>query len=88
MRQKSRRIDNDIQKSSRWLQGYINAIQDSRHKPLVANSRNTINTTSYHEKHQDGHPRIHQEDFKIKISDIDVKSDLTASSSQEIQFWR
>jgi hypothetical protein len=53
MSQYSRRIDNDIQKSSRWLQGYIYAIQDSRHKPLVANNRNKINTTSYREKHQD-----------------------------------
>jgi hypothetical protein len=30
MNQRSRRIDNEIQKSSRWLQGYTHAIQDSK----------------------------------------------------------
>jgi hypothetical protein len=53
MSQKSGRIDNDIQKSSRRLQGYIYTIQDSRHKTLVANNVSKINTTLYHEKHQD-----------------------------------
>jgi hypothetical protein len=48
MTQKSGRIDNDIQKSSRRLQGYTYAIQDSRHKPLVANNEDKINTTSCH----------------------------------------
>jgi hypothetical protein len=44
MSQRSGRIDNDIQKCSRRLQGYTYAIQDSRHKPLVANNGNKINT--------------------------------------------
>jgi hypothetical protein len=32
------------------------------------------------------HPWIHQENFKTKFFDTNVKSDLTASSSQKIQF--
>jgi hypothetical protein len=69
MSQKSRRIDNDIHKSLRQLQGYTYAIQGSRHKPLVANNGNNINTTSCHRNTMiGGHSQIHQKNFKTKIS--------------------
>jgi hypothetical protein len=58
MSQRNRRINNDIQKSSRQLQGYIYAIQDSRLKPLVANNKNKINTPLILLKHHDRWPSL------------------------------
>jgi hypothetical protein len=58
MSQRNRRINNDIQKSSRQLQGYIYAIQDSRLKPLVANNENKINTPLILLKHHDRWPYL------------------------------
>jgi hypothetical protein len=68
MSHSSRRIHNDIHKSSRRLQCYTYAIQDSRHKHLVVNKGNKINTTSCRGNTMTGgHPWIHQENFKTKI---------------------
>jgi hypothetical protein len=88
MSQKSGRIDNDIQKSSRQLQGYTYVIQDSRHKPLLANNGNEINTISCHEKY---HDRWASSNPPIKLQNknfgTDAESNLTASSSQEVKIW-
>jgi hypothetical protein len=64
-------------------------LRSQSYNALVETNRNMINTPSWCWSAMTGvHPWIHQGIFKTKISDTNVKSDLTVSSSQKIQFWR
>jgi hypothetical protein len=79
-----------------WFKGVQGAfrviptqLRSQRYNALEKINRNKINTPSWCWNTTIGvHLWIHHENFKTKFFDTDVKSDLTTSSSQKIQFWR
>jgi hypothetical protein len=64
-------------------------LESQRYNTLEETNGNKINTPLWCWNTTTGvHPCIHQENFKMKISDTDVNSDFTVSRSKKIQFWR